>query len=282
MKKILVPTDFTKNSENGLKLAVDLAKEINGTIVLLNVIYPVRSTTYTAMGDINNMPKGQADHFMAELVRTNKVRLQKEIEKYKKESVEIIPQIDFEDKIHGLNKYVKDHDIDMIVIGTEGSKSLSEYLFGTHTENVIKASECPVISVKEEPEDNFNPASIVFAVDIKNENYQGINALRNFAENFQAEVHFLHVQDDGINTKEAVSKLQNLAESNNFKNYTINTINNSNIGDTIKSFVKRKDADMIAVVSEGKKGIKELLFGSVTNNLINDVNEPVFVMSKAK
>ncbi len=284
MKKILVPTDFTKSAENGLKLAVDLAKHVNGEITLLNMIYPVRGSSFTAMADVTRTPRGETDLFMVKLIKTNKAKLQIEIDNFKKDNVPIKPEIDFEDKVHGLNKYVKQNDIDMIVIGTKGSKSLYEYLFGTHTENVIKVSDCPVITVKEEPVDGYFPESIVFAVDINNENYHGINELKKFADEFNSQVHFLYVMDDEIDTEEAVSKLGSLAEANKFNDYTINTFkeNKSNVEDTIKSFAKRKDADMIAVVSEGKKGIKELLFGSVTNDLINNVEYPVFVMSNEK
>ncbi|MDZ7741139.1 MAG: universal stress protein [Bacteroidota bacterium] len=255
MKKILVPTDFTDIAENGLKVAIELTRKANAEIILLNVIYPVKGTTFTAMGDINNMPRGQADRFMAELVRTNKARLDKLIGKYNEQGVEITPQIDFEDKTHGLSHYAREHEIDLIVIGTKGSKSLNEYLFGSHTENIIKASDCPVISVKK-PVENFSPENIVFAVDINKEEYHGIENLKNFASEFNSEVHFLYVMDDGIDNNEAVSKLQNLAEKNKFDRYSINTVNNGNVEDTIKKFAKRKEADMLAVISEGKKGSK--------------------------
>ena len=281
MKRILVPTDFTDTAENGLDVAADLAEELNAEILLLNVIYPVRGTTFTAMGDVNKMPRGEADRFMVELVRTNKVRLQEEIKNYEDRNITITPHIDFENKTHGLNHFVKENEVDFIVIGTKGSKSLTEYLFGSHTENIIKASDCPVISIKE-PTKDFKPKNIVFAVDIQKEEYYGIDDLQEFAEEFNSQVHFLYVMDDGVDNNEAVSKLQNLADSNHFKNYTINTLENSNVENTIKKFARRKEADMLAVVSEGKKGIKELIFGSVTNDIINNMHEPVLVMSKEK
>ncbi len=281
MNKILVPTDFTETSENGLRVAVELASELSAEIILLNIIYPVKGTTFTAMGDINNMPRGQADHFMAELVRTNKARLNNLIGKYNEKGVKFTPLLDFEDRTHGLNHFVREHNIDFIVIGTKGSKSLSEYLFGSHTENIIKASDCPVISVKEAVDD-FSPENIVFAVDINKETYHGIEDLKDFATEFNSQVHFLYVMDDGIDNNEVVSKLQNLAESYEFDHYSINTVNNGNVEDTIKKFAKRKEADMLAVISEGKKGIKELIFGSVTNDIINHVSQPVLVMSKEK
>lgn len=277
MNRILVPTDFSFTAENGLKLAVDIARHINGEIILLNIIFPVHGTTFTAMGDISTLERGEADHFMAELVRKNRSRLDETIRKYGSDDVKIIPQIDFEDKTNGLNSYVKRHDLDFIVIGTRGSKSLTEYLFGSQTENLVKVSDCPVISVKESVND-FYPEDIVFAVDVNNKNFQGMKELKRFADKFQSEIHLLYIMDDRIQTDEAISKLQQIAEANKFSNYTINTAKNSDPEDAIKSYSKRKSADMLALISEGKTGIRELIFGSVTNDIINSSEVPVFVI----
>jgi nucleotide-binding universal stress UspA family protein len=278
MMKLLVPTDFSDTAENGLKLATDILKKIGGEIILLNVIYPVPGTTFTAMGDINNLPRGKADRFMAELVRKNKSKLDKEIEKYGSDKIKIIPRMDFVDKVDGLKNYVKEHELDLIVMGTKGSKSLTEYLFGTHTERVIKVSECPVISIKG-PAGKFYPDNIVFAVDINNENYEGIERLKDFANTLNGTVHLLYVVDDGIETNEALEKLESLARETGFNQYTLNTVNNHDAESTIRNYAKRKSADMIAVVAEGKTGVRELLFGSVTNDIINNIEIPVFVIS---
>jgi len=278
MFNILVPTDFSKTAENGLALAVNIAEQVDGRITLLNVIYPARGSGFSAMGDVETSLQGEAAHFMAELVNKNKVRLKKEIDHYKDRNVEIIPQLGFEDKVQGLNAYVKEHKIDLIVIGTRGRKSLTEYLFGTHTENLIKVSDCPVISIKNEVED-LSLDSIVLTVDIKDENFEGLNRLKILADKFKSETHFLYVMEDGIDTDEAIDKLKQIAEKNGFINYTINTVDNKNPEDAIKRYSNRRSADMLAVFSHGKKGLKELIFGSVTNDLINNVKIPVFVMN---
>ncbi len=278
MLNILVPTDFSKTSENGLDLAVDIAEQVNGKIRLLNVIYPPRGSGFSAMGDVETSLEGEAAHFMVELVRKNKGRLDKEIDKYKDRNVEIIPQLDFEDKVQGLNAFVEEHHIDLIVIGTRGRKSLSEYFIGSHTENLIKVSDCPVISTKEEV-DNFKPESIVLAVDIKDKNSLELDKLKILVDNFNSEVHFLYVMDDGVDTDKAIDNLKKIAEKNGFSNYTINTVDNKNPEDAIKRYSNRRSADMLAVFSHGKKGLKELIFGSVTNDLINNVKIPVFVMN---
>ncbi|MDT8394023.1 MAG: universal stress protein [Bacteroidales bacterium] len=280
MKKILVPTDFSDTSEKGLSLAIDIVEHMQAKIILLNVIYPPEGSGFAATGDVNTAYQGEAAHFMAALVRKNKARLEKLIGKYKNRSVEITPQIDFENKVHGLNNFVEENNVDLIVMGTRGSKSLTEYFIGSHTENIIKVSNCPVISIKSEIE-NFYPDSIVMAIDIKNCEEEEILQLQKFTKKFDSKVHFLHVLDDGIETDQAVKKLKSIAEKTQFANFTINTIDNENPPDAIMRYTKRLSADMLALVAEGKKGLKDLLFGSVTNDIINKIEIPVFVISKS-
>jgi nucleotide-binding universal stress UspA family protein len=279
MYKILVPTDFSDTSKNGLQLAIDIADRQEATIILLNIIHPARGSGFAATGDVNTAYQGEAAHFMAALVRKNKARLEKMIEEYHDKNVEIIPQIDFENKVHGLNQYVEEHQVDLIVMGTSGNKSLTEYFVGNDTENIIAVSNCPVLSIKGEVPD-FNPKNAVMAIDLKNYREKELRVLKDFTSHYDCKVHFLYVLDDGLETDEAIRELKSIAEKNEFKNFTINTIENKETADSIMRYTKRRSADMLALVSEGKKGIKDLIFGSVTNDIIGKTTIPVFVISR--
>jgi nucleotide-binding universal stress UspA family protein len=279
MDKILVPADFSDISRQGLQLAVDIAKQLKVRIILLNVIYPPAGSGFAATGDVNTANQGEAAHFMAALVRKNKARLDKLAVEYAKQGVEIIQQIDFENKVHGLNHYVKENEVDLIVIGTSGQKSLVEHFTGSNTENVIRVSNCPVISIKGKTTD-FNPKNVVMAIDLENYSEEEIKVLRDFTGHYDCRVHFLYVMDDGLKTDEAARELESIAENNEFGSFTINAIENKDIADAIMHYTKRYSADLLTLVSEGKKGIRDLIFGSVTNDIINQVNIPVFIIPR--
>lgn len=279
MKRILVPTDFSPVSEYGLKVAASLARHIQSEIYLLNVIYPIQGTTFSAYGDVNKIPRTQEDRFMAELVRKNEQRMQALMDEYESQEIKINPVFDFEDKVNGINHFIKEHEIDLVVIGTTESKSLADYVFGSHTEKVIKASECPVISIRNKHE-NFYPKNIVLALDVKNELYQGIEYIYDFAKKYNSKLHMLYVMDDGVETDEAVEKIEKVCADYGISNYSINTLSDKNPEMSIKKFSKRQNADMLGLISHGRKGIGSLIFGSVTNDVINDAEIPVMVVNK--
>jgi nucleotide-binding universal stress UspA family protein len=44
-------------------------------------------------------------------------------------------------------EYVDYHDIDLVVMGTHGRTGLDRYLMGSVTENVVRLSDAPVLTV---------------------------------------------------------------------------------------------------------------------------------------
>lgn len=281
MNNILVLTDFTETSRYGLDLAVDLAKNTNSTIILLNLIFPASESGFSAMGDVNVHNQGEMSRFAAELMRTNNKRLLEEIGRFKDENVEFLPRIEIVESDKDVEKAIKKQEPDALVIGTEESKSFSEYFFGSDTEKLIKISDIPVISTRRDV-DNYYPYNIVCALDIDDEGKIDLTLLRDFSEEFNSKVHLLYVLDDGISNSKAIEKMKNLADKYKINDYSINTVKNSSAEEAIKKFSKRKSADLLALVSEGKTGLKDMLFGSLTNDIVNKVDIPVLVMNPGK
>jgi nucleotide-binding universal stress UspA family protein len=62
MKKILVPTDFSEQAENALKVAAQMAKQFNGEIYLLHMLelplQLVQPTSGSAIGRWQPQPSG--------------------------------------------------------------------------------------------------------------------------------------------------------------------------------------------------------------------------------
>ncbi len=60
-------------------------------------------------------------------------------------------------------------DIDLVVMGTSGEENAAEAFTGNHTEQVIKISKCPVLSVRDGFQiKDFN--KIVLAVNVIKDN----------------------------------------------------------------------------------------------------------------
>lgn len=140
VKNILLPTDFSKISLTAAEYAVELAKEYNAKLHLLNVlektppILAIRSLDLSREKIIESID-ADAKSQLAEC--TKKVK--------KFGDVDIIPVIrkgvDYEEII----KYSKEKKIDIIVIATHGRTGILHTLLGSVAEKVIRYSKIPVL-----------------------------------------------------------------------------------------------------------------------------------------
>ena len=49
-----------------------------------------------------------------------------------------------------IQTYIDDHDIDLVVVGTHGRTGLDRYLLGSVTEQLVRTSSVPVLTVRGE------------------------------------------------------------------------------------------------------------------------------------
>jgi nucleotide-binding universal stress UspA family protein len=56
--------------------------------------------------------------------------------------------------------YARDHDIDLVVMGTHGRSGLDRYLLGSVTEHVVRTAPVPVLSVRAVADQTFLPSGM--------------------------------------------------------------------------------------------------------------------------
>jgi nucleotide-binding universal stress UspA family protein len=57
-------------------------------------------------------------------------------------------------------EYAKDHEIDMIVIGTHGRGALAHLVMGNVAERVVRLAPCPVLTVRHPERDFVRPDAL--------------------------------------------------------------------------------------------------------------------------
>jgi len=126
IKKILVPTDFSKYASHALKFAHTLQSNFNAKIHLLHVIdyweYSGRSP---------------------EILNATKKYLAKESKKYN-HNIEAHLVINT-DIVTAVRDYCKDKKIDLIVMGTKGRSGFKRLLLGSTSEKQLWLSPIPIV-----------------------------------------------------------------------------------------------------------------------------------------
>ena len=161
MKRILVPTDFSKHAEYALKVAAQIAKKNDGEIFLIHML-ELPTSGNDAISTAHEIP----ELMLFKNAAVNK--LDSEMNSSFLEGIKVTKIIQFEMAFDGIVKNGKAHNADLIVMGSHGASGFQEMFIGSNTEKVVRNSDIPVLVIKKE-EDNFKVESLTFASDFSSE-----------------------------------------------------------------------------------------------------------------
>ena len=269
MKRILVPTDFSEQAEYALKVAAQIAKKNNAELFILNLL-DLPTHMNDAVNSGVNIPE-----VMLFLKKTNDKLDELRFESYLQD-LNITTDTRIEKAFEGIVTYSKEHNVDLIVMGSHGASGFQEMLIGSNTEKIVRHSEVPVLVIKNEIND-FKADNFVFASDFSNEIKKPFQKLVEFANVFDANLHLVM-----INTPNSF-KSNNVAEkimTDFIKDFSINKhslhiYNDTNVEKGILNFANKIDADLIGMCTHGRTGFSHFFNGSISEDLVNHAVRPV-------
>jgi nucleotide-binding universal stress UspA family protein len=265
MKKILVPCDFSKPAINAYRIAVDIARQSKGIVHLFHVMeVPVLHDTLL-------MPVLNFEEpFLKELHENAQTRFKKITEKYTPEGVKVIFNVRFGAVSRMIREYIKNEDIDLVVMGSHGASGFREVFIGSNAERMVRHSPVPVLIVKDY---NKGPIrNIVFPNTLDTENHQDlvakVKALQNF---FKARLHMVWVNTPVNFTSdfETHERMEAFAKQFTLKDYTINVFNDTDEERGILRFSNLVKGDLIAMGTHARMGISHLVNGSLAEDVVN-------------
>ncbi|WP_147678470.1 universal stress protein [Algibacter pacificus] len=269
MKKILVPTDFSEQAENALKVAAQLARTHNCEIHLLHVIeLPLNEVD--ALTSHSEFP--EAIFFMKLAHKKfNKLKNEDYLE-----GINIYESVGFQEIFKGVFHASKKHDIDLIIMGSNGASGLKEMIIGSNTEKIVRTSETPVLVIKNEHQ-SFKVTNFVFASDFKKENKPSYQKALHFAKIFNANMHLLIVNtpNNFKTSGESLLAMQTFADDFDYPHQSINIYNDINIETGIMNFSESISAELIGMSTHGRQGISHFFNGSISEDLVNHAKRPV-------
>jgi len=186
LKTILYTTDFSPTAEAAAPYALELAQRYGAKVVALHVRPPqvngmVPPESWAAVREANAIQaKEQADH-LAALFRG----VENKIEVTEGGIWDVI------------SKTIEATKPDLIVTGTHGREGFGKVLLGSHTENILRHSHVPVLTVgpcvRVEPEQAMNMKRILYATDCSKASEAALPYAISLAEENQAELDVLQV-----------------------------------------------------------------------------------------
>lgn len=269
MKKILVPTDFSEQAENALKVAVQLAKKYDSEVHMLHMIeLPMHQIIATS--NFSELPEAV---FFMKIAHNN---FEESLDKDYLDDVELFENIKFNDASDGILEACTEDDIDLIVMGSHGASGFKEMFIGSTAERVVRTSKKPVLVIKNDHE-VFDVNNFVFASDFNNDSKETYKQAVKFAKFWGSKIHLLMVNTAGNfkTTTEAEEAMNEFIKGTDYENHTLNIFNDISVEKGILNFSKTINADLIGISTHGRQGIAHFFNGSISEDLVNHSKRPV-------
>ena len=266
--KILLPTDFSRNSIQAINYARELYKNDNCDFYVLNVF----SATSNILDSLLNIEPG------SELYETAKQNSENGLAKVydiiamsaydnPKHHFEVISI--FNNVIDAIKQVVEQKDIEMIVMGTKGETHSKTTAFGKTAMYVMeKVRNCPVIVVPQNAKVEL-PKEIVFPTSYKTHyKRRELNYLTAIAKKCDATIIVLHICEEKTLDKNQIENKRLLEEIIEGTNYKFHDLPQNDVLSSINIFVESRASDMVAFINK-----KHPFFGSIlTNALVKQIS----------
>ena len=188
----------------------------------------------------------------------------------------------------------KEHDVDLIVLGTHGRKGVKRMFQGSVAESVIRSANCPVLTLRQSDSDEATPPSknkpkILVPIDFSVYSYAALDFASSIALALDAAITILHVDDSDDSsptsssdeTKPMSEQRKTLWEQlKQFKPRESeirfgHKILGSPATKQIAQYARDNQYDYIVLGTHGRSGIGRALMGSVTEQVVRNADCPV-------
>ena len=270
MKKILVPIDFSVQSEYAIKLASKIASESETEVYLLHLVELPKGQIDMGAGSSFGIPQGM--HYIQKV----KEKILAIRDTFFDPTTKVKYAIRFESPYDGILKFSARKNPDLIIMGAKELSILEELLMGSISKRVARNSKIPVLTVKNDPKD-FKIKELVFASNFEEENRKSFEVLLDFLQKFGSKIHLLNVNTTrGFkSTKKSKSKMSAFLKEYETPKHSINVYNDDSLEKGILNFSNEVNADLIALSTHERSGLFRLFNKNISKNLSKSSLRPV-------
>ena len=276
MKKILVPTDFSKPAQIAIDVAADIARKSNGQLTLLHVVEEASGTSFKITGEVDVSGGWEEKLFTMKMIERAKKQMAKAIAEVKSAGVKVKEELRLGTAFHGIRDIITEQKVDLVVMGSAGHSKLEEMIIGSNTEKVVRHAKCPVLTVHKKPV-TTDFKNIVYATSMSKDEEVFSRVIRTTQQMYEATVHLVRINTPGNFQRDAVVKkyMEDFAKKLQLRNFTINIFNDLSEEEGIIYFADSINADLIAMATHGRTGFAHVMAGSIAEEVVSHSKRPV-------
>jgi nucleotide-binding universal stress UspA family protein len=287
IRRLIVPVDFSVQSESSCVLAVQLARLWNAQLLLLHVIPSMVGGHFLSNNRLQSRMADQLAEFQEKWVPSGiaATRLVRTGSPFS--------QIVTEAGKPG----------DLIVVATHGWTGFKHLVLGSTVERVIRHARCPVLvnraSIGKRRSKPSLFSRILVPIDFSNHSRASLGFAMALGDYFDMRLFLTHVVEQPFNPREGFTELrdavgmmkkvaarsmEHLLKERGFNRKIVETssIRTGDPHQEILKEAKRRKADLIVMATHGYTGFTHVLMGSVCEKVIRHAESSVLVLPSTK
>ncbi len=276
MKIILIPTDFSVDAMHAIDYALQLYKCERTNFYFLHayadaVYGPFKNNRGESLVEPKKRVKKNTDVALEKLVEEIKGKTNNPKHRYESISA-------FESLVDAVNNFVKQTNVDLVIMGTQGQTANKKITFGSHTVQVFKYVQCPVLAIPENCEYQ-QPKKILFPTDyMVPYKRRELKLLNTLAAEFKSEVHCLYISDFEDLSHRQIDNQQFLKESLPNAYLSCKQTSVKNRAEAILEYIDKNEINMLVMVNARHSFLEDMLYRSTVDEIGLHITLPFLVM----
>lgn len=275
MKKILVPTDFSQQSNDIYRFARSIATIVDADLILLHVTPTSLEGMREKLVNPESLPKElnprhpQVFQSYKDFSRTGPGSNTR---------YSFIIEHGF--PVMGIKRAVSQYDIDMVIMGTRGERveKFEGVYLGSVAGQIAEEVECPVLLVPALT--SFGSiGEIVYGLDLNQYSLSSIQQVLNFTTKLNHKLHLVTVSNDISWAEGEMNKLKERLNQTQIKaKLFYKIIEHGHVMEGLNHYIEEVNASILVLERHQKNILEKVFSTSLVNQMTKHLSIPLLIM----
>ncbi len=276
MRTVLIPTDFSENAMQAIAYAMNLYKCERVHFYFLHayadeVYGPFKNGNGNSIKKQKKEIQNATDSLLKELVETVQEKWHNPKHLYEHISA-------FESLVDAVNDFVNQINVDLVIMGTKGQTADKKITFGSHTVQVLKYVQCPVLAIPYNYEYQ-QPKKILFPTDyLLPYKRRELKLLNTLAKEFKSAIYCLYISDFEVLSERQLDNKRFLTESLPDAFLFHETTPVKHKAEAILDYIEQHGIQLLVMVNTRHSFLEDMLYRSTVDEIGLYITLPFLVM----
>ncbi len=278
LKRILVPTDFSRHAGQAFEHAIALGARYQAVITLLHV------DEYGLLPLASVEPAETTETYRRAAERLFAHRFGQLVESVRGRSVTIETMVKDGRAYKTTIEEAEHGNYDLVVQAARGQTHLSSYLIGSNAERVVRLSRQPVLTVRSDPQSEGRVQSVLCPTDLSPAGNVALPYALSIARQNGAilYLHYISELERPEKREELLGRMPALKEFHPLASeVTVEYVLDRDLepSNSIIRFAEDREIGIIVMSTHGRKGLRRVHIGNNTAEVVRQSTRPILTVT---